>query len=277
MNNTVHIVNGDSTAQILSKTSIEGEVIVWREMLCEGDLHKDVGSDKFWLARYNYFENEVGVPRLEYFDKSIKEIQKIEGISKNSEVVLWFEYDLFCQVNLLALCTYLLKFYRKDIKYSLVCTGREKGKEALQSLSDYSLNEYEYLQNNKVNLSRNNFLFAEECWNLFVENNRQKLKEFDFNRSLKFNYLQMAINQHLKRFSNGSELNQIDNKILNIIDSGGVSKNKIVRELLLWQQKETVYGFGDLQYIMALDRLEKYYTIDNDLLILNDKGKAKLQ
>ena len=276
MNKTIHIVNGDSTAQILSKTSIEGEVIVWREMLCEGDLHKDVGSDKFWLARYNYFENEVGVPRLEYFDKSVKEIQKIEEISKNSEVILWFEYDLFCQVNLLALCTYLLKIYRKDIKYSLVCTGRENGKEALQSLSDYSLKEYEYLQNNKVNLSRNNFLFAEESWNLYVENNEQKLKEFDFNRSSKFTYLQVAMNQHLKRFPNGNEFNQIDSKILNIIDLGRMSKNKIVKELLLWQQKETVYGFGDLQYFMALDRLEKYYTIESNLLILNDKGKDRL-
>lgn len=274
--NKIHIVNGDNTAEILSKTSIEGEVIVWREMLCEGTLHQDVGSDKFWMGRYDFFENEAGVSRLEYFDKTIREIQKIDAISQNSEIVLWFEYDLFCQINLLALCTYLLKFYRKDIKYSLVCVGHEKGKESLQSLSDYSIQEYENLLNNKINISRNNLVFAARCWELYVENNRQKLIEFDFKKSSKFIYLQAAMDQHIKRFSNGNSLNQIDNMILNIINNGSFTKNGIVRELLLWQQLETVYGFGDLQYFMALDKLRKYYKIDNGIFVLNDEGKVKL-
>jgi len=273
MNKTLHIVNGDSTAQVLAKSFIHGDVIVWREMLCEGSLHKNIGSDEFWKTRYSYFESEVGVSKLEYFDKTIKEIQKIEDIANYKEVVLWFEFDLFCQVNLLALCTYLLKFYRKDITYSLICTGREKRKETLQSLSDYSPDEYEKLLNKKVKLSRNNFLFAEECWSLYVENDKQKIMEFDFNKCSKFSYLQKAMDQHVLTFSNQNGLSQIETKILNTISIGGHTKNKIVKELLHWQQKETVYGFGDLQYFLTLEKLEKYYTVENETFILNKEGK----
>ena len=49
MSNILHILNGDSTAQIMEKSSLEGDVIVWREMLCDGPLQKDVGSDNLGL------------------------------------------------------------------------------------------------------------------------------------------------------------------------------------------------------------------------------------
>lgn len=276
MNKTLHILNGDSTAQIFSRSTIQGDVIIWREMLCEGSLHKDVGSDAFWKKRYAFFEVEIGVSKIEYFDKTIKELIKIEDTSNYNKIVLWFEYDLFCQVNLMALCVFLLKYYRKDINYYLVCIGHEKGKSYLQTLSDYSSDKYQTLYKDKIKLTRNNLLFAKQSWELYVENNKETLKEFDFDQCSKFNYLQQAINQHLQRFPSQNGLNQIENKILRIINTGVSDRNSIVNELLLWQQKETVYGFGDSQYFLYLKKLGDYYTIKNEMIILNNKGKKML-
>ena len=134
MANTLHIVNGDSTAEILKKTTLLGDIIVWRELLCEGPVCKDFGSDEFWKLRYDYFESELGVSKLEYFDKIIKETVRLEDVSEYSEVVLWFEFDLFCQINLMVLCSYLLQNFSKNTSYKLVCTGWVKGKDKFQSL-----------------------------------------------------------------------------------------------------------------------------------------------
>ncbi|MCF6348529.1 MAG: DUF1835 domain-containing protein [Flavobacteriaceae bacterium] len=276
MNKTLHILNGDSTAQIFSRSTIQGDVIIWREMLYEGSLHKDVGSDAFWKKRYAFFEVEIGVSKIEYFDKTIKELIKIEDASNYNKIVLWFEYDLFCQVNLMALCVFLLKYYRKDINYYLVCTGHEKGKSYLQTLSDYSSDKYQTLYKDKIKLTRNNLLFAKQSWELYVENNKETLKEFDFDQCSKFNYLQQAISQHLQRFPSQNGLNQIENKILRIINTGVSDRNSIVNELLLWQQKETVYGFADSQYFLYLKKLGDYYTVKNEMIILNNKGKKML-
>ncbi len=68
-------------------------------------------------------------------------------------------------------------------------------------------------------------------------------------------------------------MNQIEIKILELINSGLTDKNKIVGQLLIWQQKETVYGFGDMQYFMTLKNLKTFYTDDNDVILLNKKGK----
>ena len=43
----------------------------------------------------------------------------------------------------------------------------------------------------------------------------EKIKGFNFNKSTKFKYLQLAINQHLERFPHENGLSQIENKILN--------------------------------------------------------------
>ena len=272
MGNNLHILNGDSTKQIFSNAALEGDIIVWREMLCEGSIHKNVGSDAFWKNRYAFFEKEIGIAKLEYFDKTIKELTKLEDLSNYNEVILWFEFDLFCQVNLIALCSYLLKNYRKDIHYSLVCTGKEKGTKHLRTLSDYSPNDFVLLFENRIRLSKHDLLFAEECWHKYVENIYEELQQFNFNRSAKFRYLQKAIDQHLKRFPDKNSLNQIQNKILELIEAGYSKKIDILKGLLQWQQKETVYGFGDLQYALYLEKLKDYYDIDQNQYKLNKKG-----
>lgn len=271
MSKIIHVLNGDSSVELLKKSGLEGEIAVWRELLCEGPLDKDFASDNFWLKRYAYFKEELGVEKLEYFDKTIKEILKIEDLSQYSEVVLWFEFDLFCQINLLAACSYLLENFNKEVKLSLVCVGKVKGKERLQSLSNFTSEEFVHLYKNKLNLSKSNLIFADECWKLYVENDNEKLKNFKF-RKPKFEYLQLAIDQHLKRFPSENGLNEIDTKILEIIKENSYSNNEIITALLVWQSKHTVYGFADLQYQNYLKKLKKYYTIVNGCYVLNSIG-----
>ncbi len=276
MANTLHIVNGDSTATILSKTTIKGDVVVWREMLCEGPLDIDVGSDKFWKIRYGFYENDLGIKKLDYFDKSIKEIIKLEDLKVYDEVVLWFEFDLFCQVNLMALCSYLIKSYQKDIRYYLICTGNDKNESRLKHLSDYPLELWQGLLSNKLKINKKELQYAHTCWGIYVNNNSQELQYFDFDQNSKFPYFQAAIQQHLKRFPGENGLNQIENKIIEFISSCLLNKNELILRLIHWQKEESVYGFGDLQFTLYVQRLNYLYFIDKNILKLNQKGLDKL-
>ncbi|MDX1828521.1 MAG: DUF1835 domain-containing protein [Lutibacter sp.] len=276
MNKIIHVLNGDSTAKIFDEVKLTGKVIVFNEMLCEGFLKEDVGSDSFFKSRYEFFEKEFQTDKLTYFDKSIKPLVQLEDGSSYDEVVLWFEYDLFCQINMLAVCTYLLKNYRKDNRYFLVCVGNKKGEKSLQTLSDYSSDEYLELYANKVKLTRNDLVFTNECWNVFVRNNKDEIAKFNFNKSSKFPYLQEALKQHLERFPKKNGLNQIENKIIDIINSGNFTSNEILKKLLDWQRSKTVYGFGDLQYLKYLNKLKNYYIIKDEKYYLNETGFNKL-
>ena len=84
------------------------------------------------------------------------------------------------------------------------------------------------------------------------------------------------MNQQLKRFSDNRGLNEIDYKILKTINTSKLSEKEIIKELLLWQQEETVYGFGDLQYYTRLNKLDGFYEIKEEKHYLNSKGKEVL-
>ena len=272
MRSGVHIVNGDSTLEILQKSGLEGATIVWREMLCDGPVCEDVGSDKFWMQRYEFYRSKLNVDKLSYYDKVIKELVVIEDLSNYNEVVLWFEYDLFCQINLLAACSYLLKYYRKDISYHLVCVGKQKNSNELLTLADYPFSEYPKLYEDKKKLSRNDLLFADECWKIYASGNQELLENFDFSSNGKFDYLNRAMKQHKMNQEKVRGLDFVNAKILSIINENSHDRRSIIKELLLWQRKETVNGFGDLQYGLRLDDLCSYYDIVNNSYKLNEKG-----
>ncbi|WP_372744055.1 DUF1835 domain-containing protein [Lutibacter sp.] len=270
---TVHVLNGDAILPIFKKSNIQGDVVIWREMLCDGPLDTIVASDEFWKKRYAFFEENFAVSKLEYFDKTIKELLKIDDLAEYDEIVMWFEFDLFCQVNLIALCSYLLQNYRKDVTYHLVCPGKVKGKERMQTLADFTSEDYKKLYENRLKISKNNLIFADESWKLYVENNAEKLKKFNFKKWSKFEYLQLAINEHLKRFPQENGLNEIENKIIKIVATEALTSAEIVKKLLFWQQENTVYGFGDLQYFTYLNMLKKYFVIKDEKYYLNTVGK----
>lgn len=269
----LHIVNGDSTKWQLEQSSIQGSIIVWREMLSEGPVSEPVFSDAFWQDRYSFFEDELGVSKLEFFDKTIKELLKAEDLEGIDELTLWFEYDLFCQVNLMALCVFLDEHFKKEVNYSLVCVGWDTHENMWKALGDYSPKDFSELYKKRINLSRASLEYAHECWKVYAQKDSNAIEGFNFRKNKRFQYFDVAMQQELKRFPNEKGLNEIDLQILNLLQQGNLSFNEVVKALLIWQKKETVYGFGDLQYVMRLKKLKLYYNNANDVLQLNEKGK----
>ena len=90
-----NILNGDALAYSFPETKIEGEIIVVREGLMDGDLSGNNLQD-FWQSRAQY----VGATESEYYSNVVREFEKIINAPDGSEFNLWFEYDLFCQVNM---------------------------------------------------------------------------------------------------------------------------------------------------------------------------------
>jgi hypothetical protein len=90
-----NILNGDSLAHSFPDAKIEGDIIVVREALMDGDLSGDSLND-FWRSRAKYH----GSIEAEYHNGVAKEFEKIINAPDNTEFNLWFEYDLFCQVNM---------------------------------------------------------------------------------------------------------------------------------------------------------------------------------
>lgn len=84
---------------MFGRTGLEGEVHVFRECLVDGPLKTD-GKASFWRMRGDYLS--AGDPRqIGFYEVKVR--RELEAFFKKvpeSEINLWFEHELFCQVNL---------------------------------------------------------------------------------------------------------------------------------------------------------------------------------
>lgn len=196
MNSSIHVLNNEKTAQQFEQVDLLGERVVFNEVLNEGPLHKDIGSDAFFKLRYAFFKKKYQIDKLTYFDASIKPLVKLENADAYNRVILWFDYKLVSQINMLAVCAYLLKNFRKDHQYFLVCEGEKEKTDV--SYADTISNKYEELYQHKIKLTRNNLVYAKECWDVFVNKDKKELENFNFGKTDKFKCLQKAIQEYLK-------------------------------------------------------------------------------
>ena len=131
----LHITNGDFTTKYLKKLKFSGDFITWREMLSEGKTTTDVGSEAFWKTRFNFFKTSYKITKKPFIENTLKEYRNLCNKKSNKEIVLWFEHDLFCQINMLAVLSWLNR-YRKGHHISLVCSGKIEDSKKMFSLTE---------------------------------------------------------------------------------------------------------------------------------------------
>lgn len=270
----LHITNGDSTTNYLKKLKFSGDFITWREMLCEGKTTTDVGSESFWKNRFDFFKSSYKVSKKKFIDFTLKEYRNLCNKKESKEIVLWFEYDLFCQINMLAVISWL-KTYRKGYHISLVCSGKIKGSKKLKGLGELTENQIHQHYKNRINLTQDDIEYADYIWQLYCSDSPLRLETvYKFNPMSPFQYLASAIEAHLLRFpSIDNGLNKIENTILKTANSHNLtSKQQLVGKLL---QNQETYGFGDVQYEHKIDQLQKLFTSFNPVK-LSRKGKKIL-
>ena len=89
MSSILHILNGDSTAYSFKDTGLDGDILVWREVLSQGPLIEDISSAKFWEKRSEWISKSFDETRENYRKKVIEPLGKLSNIYE--EITLWFE------------------------------------------------------------------------------------------------------------------------------------------------------------------------------------------
>jgi hypothetical protein len=270
----LHITNGDTTTNYLKKLKFSGEFITWREMLSEGKTTSDIGSETFWKTRFDFLKSSYNISKKRFIDYTLKEYRNLCNQKEQDEIVLWFEHDLFCQINMLAVISWL-KRYRQGHQITLVCSGKVEGSNKMLGLSQ--LNKKQVLQHfkNRVTLSQDDIEYADYIWQLYCSDSPLRLETvYKFNPMSPFQYLATAIEAHLQRFpSIENGLNKIENTILKTAQNNDLtSKKELVQQLIT---DEEVYGFGDLQYDHSIKTLDKLFSSFNPVK-LSEKGKEVL-
>lgn len=264
---TLHITNGNNLADYLQELHYNGEFLAWQEMLCEGPTTEDVDSDLFFELRRKFLS--------EYYDIEIneKEFKRELDILNHSEqfgeIVLWFEYDLFSHINLMAVIS-LLKQKKVKTPLYFVSSGRVKGEKDLKALLDLKPDQLHKHYQNKIKLSEEDVNLMCSLWRIYCGKDHNIFKPFIVKKSV-FIYLSSCLKAHLERFPDSKTgLSTLELHTLHMIADHKIkSKRHLLGYLLNFQG---YYGFGDLQIDKMIDALDIFYTNDDGLVVLTRKG-----
>lgn len=270
---TLHITNGDSTTDYLKELNIDGEFITWREMLCEGKTTIDVGSESFWKNRFLYLKSSYKVTKQKFINYTLKEYRNLCNKKQFDEIVLWFENDLYCQINMIAVISWL-KRYRKGYTISLA-HPQQKPSTLYKGFSELTENQISQILKKRVVLTQDDIEYADYIWQLYCSDSPLRLEVvYKFNPMSPFQNLTTAVEDHLKRFpSIHNGLNTVENEILSVVHANKLeNQDQLVGKML---KSQPHYGFGDLQYFQKLEQLKPLFTSFSPLK-LSRKGKQVL-
>ncbi len=271
---TLHIANGDNITQALKNIRINGEIITWREILCEGKTTINVGSEVFWKTRFDFFKDSYKTSKKAFIDYTLREYRNLCKQKTQDEIVLWFDSDLSSQINMIAVISWLKRF-RKGRKISIVLNKNSNNDIQVNFLQNKKNDLLTYYKS-RIELNKDDIEYADYIWQLYCSDSPLRLENIHtFNTTSAFTHIEKTIKTHLKRFpSFKNGLNSLENQILSLVsDSKIVDKQDLIAKIT---ENQKIYGFNELQYIHKLDKMKKLFSSLNPAK-LSKKGKMVLE
>ena len=270
----LHLLNGDSIAPQFEKSGLPGRAFVWREVLCEGQADTDLTSERHWQHRQVHLNETYSFFEQQLFDDLKSGFLALDPHLYDA-VYLWFEYDLFCQVNMMGLLSWLSSKRYMDNVY-LVCVGEHPDYDRLVGLGELTQAQFTAMIDCRQKLNGDDLAIVSTLWKQWCEGHHHKLVETSQQLDqVRFPYMTPALKAHLQRFPHTSTLlTEIESAILNLISDRPRSAKEIVGQLL---RRDNYYGFGDVQYYNILEGLKPLLKEEQELLRLNEAALNQFQ
>jgi len=243
-----NILNGDSLAYSFPDAKIEGDIVVVREGLIDGDLSGD-NLAAFWQSRAQY----MSLPATEYHNAVVKEFEKILHAPDHSEFNLWFEYDLFCQVNMWFVLSIINSLPIKKKVFAVYTSYLDKSsKQFWNGFGPANSAELKVCYANRISLSEADLHFGQQLWEAYKDGNLSMLTDLSKHPSLAFPYLQEVVKAHVDRFPKDGTKGRPEKVIEDITKNISTDFHKVFTEF--WN-RESIYGFGDTQLKSLYDKV----------------------
>ena len=254
----LNIVNGDVTVEIIKKANISGDFLPWRDFLHEGPVPQTISIEKLSRIRekFIYQQGFGSLPKIE------KEFQERDELLKKyhnyQKIILWFEHDLYDQLQLIQVLSWFQHHNNAYSKLSLICTDNYLGECSSEKV--ISLLKYE------EKITKEHLLLAQKVWFAFTTSNPVawfKLLTEDFHL---FPFLKDAVLRMLEEYPNTRNgLSRSEYQALLTISKGIKNPNKIFQDC---QNHEKQKFMGNIIFWKILDDF-----IENRLIYSQENGQ----
>jgi len=166
LDNILHITNGDSAVNIMKEAAIAGDFLAWRDVLHDGPVPDDLRFEELLLLREKFIIGR-GWGTADNIRGCFDETRNtLKSIDKYDKIILWFEHDLYDQLQLLQILDWF-HYHPVDLsKLSIICTEQYLGTLSATEMLDL----YQY----EEPITQQHLLISEHAWAAFRSNTPER-------------------------------------------------------------------------------------------------------
>ncbi|HEU5319134.1 MAG TPA: MerR family transcriptional regulator [Chloroflexota bacterium] len=217
----LHVTNGESAGNTLRQTALGGAVLPWQNALHEGPVpavpRKELLRTRArFLAECGWGRQQALLSSLERRDRQLLDALHAEG-----HVVLWFEHDLYDQLQLLDVLTLAHDAGAAGAAPELIVIGTFPGKPSFAGLGELTARELETLWPARRPTEGAALEAAAAAWAAFQEPEPTALVEWATRETASLPFLAPALRRLLEELpapTNG--LSRTERHALEAIDAG---------------------------------------------------------
>lgn len=242
---TYHVLNGDSLKEQFPER-LAGEIIVARECLVDGPVDAD-DLEELFAQRAKFMASDYrACSEAEYYSGAVVEFAKVKNIPPGSTVHLWFEDDLFCQVNFWFVA-YLLFHFTERIELYLV----RPEVHTPYGFGGLSTLELEAAFDTRISIADLEQLA--QLWRLYSSGDLDTLLVVAKQMQSSHPFILRAVEAHVARMPAGNHKGRPAESLMAIMED--LQTRDFASVFREFNQREPIYGFGDLQVKRIYDQL----------------------
>lgn len=246
----LHITNGDAVQ--LSETDIGGDVLAWRDVLHEGPVPLALPMPDLSRVRAEFIAGRGWGPPEEVTEGFAARDAVLASAHEHHEVVLWFEHDLYDQLQLIQILDWFLT-HRRPHRLSLISISKFPGMGWFKGLGELNPEQLGSLFPARTRVTLAEMKAASEAWISFRSTDPRDLEWAIANPSTDLPYLEGALVRHLEQFPSTTDgLSRTERQILEHVASGiGRVEDMFVAD----QDREERVFMGDTTFQWYVDHL----------------------
>ena len=241
----VHILNGDSLFEQFP-VALAGERIVCRECLVDGSMFPEP-LEALFKCRSNYLAAQYPQENtIDYNTYAKAEFDKMLNLPTDSEITLWFEDDVFCQINFW-FSMFLLTDFEKSHTIYLARPPRHT------PYGFGGLSKQELLQAFKTRTQITSPKAIADLWRAYSKRELDSLLKKTLALGTAYDFIHKAAIAYAQSIPKGDDPGRPTKTIIAIKNELNTNEFGLVfREFC---QREAIYGYGDLQVKKIFDAI----------------------
>ena len=163
----LHVANGTSTTMSIDASGIGGAVSIWADPLYEGPVPGGISDEALLDVRASFHSNPDDPASTDPVNDLRRWRDVIDASGAYDELVLWYEHDLFDQLNLVQLLGYVRAHVPSGTPVSLVCIGSFPGRPQFKGLGELPPEVFPGLLAQRERIGDAQYAAAEQAWDAF--------------------------------------------------------------------------------------------------------------